>query len=90
MFLDVIDYVNNKKGKISMVKATISNETKREAFAKLGAKKIAGGVCSTNKVVNGLVLEGYELLASGVCSDVKVKNNELNNIFVFAKQKEVA
>ncbi len=73
-----------------MVKATISNETKREAFAKLGAKKIAGGVCSTNKVVNGLVLEGYELLASGGCSDVKVKNNELNNIFVFAKQKEVA
>ena len=73
-----------------MINQTISNETKREAFAKLGAKKIAGGVCSTNKVVNGLVLGSYTLLASGTCSDIKIKNNELDNVIVFAKQKEVA
>ncbi|MBR5154733.1 MAG: hypothetical protein IKW58_03315 [Alphaproteobacteria bacterium] len=73
-----------------MIKATISNETKRNAFAKLGAEKIASGVCSTNKVVNGLVLDGYELLASGVCSDIKINNNEQTNIIMFAKQKEVA
>ena len=88
--LDVIYCVNNKKGKISMVEATISKETKRNAFAKLGAERIASGVCSTNKVVNGLVLDGYKHLASGVCSDIKIKNNELTNIIMFAKQKEVA
>ena len=90
MILSVIYCVNNKKGKISMIKATISNDTKRNAFAKLGAEKIASGVCSTNKVVNGLVLEGYEVLASGVCSDIKIKNKELTNIIMFAKQRDVA
>lgn len=73
-----------------MIKATISNETKREAFAKHGAERIARGECTTNKVVNGLVLDGYELLATGMCSDIKIKNRELDNIIMFAKQKEVA
>jgi len=79
-----------RKEKISMIKTTIKNETKRNAFAKLDAKKIAGGVCTTNKVVNNLVLEGYTLLASGVCSDIKIKNNELDNVIVFTKHREVA
>ena len=29
----------------NMIKATISNETKRNAFAKAGGRKIAGGIC---------------------------------------------
>lgn len=73
-----------------MIKATISKESKRDLFASNGAERIARGKCTTNKVVNGLVLEGYEVLATGMCSDIKIKNKELDNIIMFAKQKEVA
>ncbi len=73
-----------------MIKATISKKTKRDEFASSGAERIARGSCTTNKVVNGLVLEGYSLLASGFCEDVKIKNKELDNLIIFAKQKEVA
>ena len=79
-----------RKEKINMVKSTISKNTKREAFAKLGATKIATGVCGTKRVVNGLVLGSYTLLASGTCSDIKIKNNELDNVIIFTKQKKVA
>lgn len=74
---------------ISMIKATISNSTKRAAFAKAGGKKIAGGNCSTNATVRGLVLNNYKVIASGLCSD-KQKSFDLNNIIAFNKQKEVA
>ena len=73
-----------------MIKATISNKTKRDAFASLGAKSIARGECTTNNVIKGLVLDGYEVLASGMCSDLKIKNKELDNVIIFTKQKEVA
>ena len=73
-----------------MVKSTISKKTTSEAFAKLGATKIATGACGTKRVVNGLVLGSYTHLATGTCSDIKIKNKELDNIIVFAKQKEVA
>ena len=73
-----------------MIKATISEKTKRDAFASLGAERIARGKCTTNKVINGLVLEGYEVLATGMCSDLKIKNKELDNVIIFTKQKEVA
>jgi hypothetical protein len=73
-----------------MIKATISKESKRDLFASHGAERIARGKCTTNKVVNGLVLEGYEVLATGMCSDIKIKNKELDNVIMFAKQKEVA
>ena len=73
-----------------MIKATISEENKRNTFTKPGAKSIARGSFSTNKKMRGLVLEDYEVLASGLCSYEKIKNNELNNLVVFAKQKEVA
>ena len=73
-----------------MVEATISNESKRSAFAKLGAEKIASGVCSTNKVVNGLVLSECSHLAGGICSDIKEKSKKLTNTIIFAKQKEIA
>lgn len=73
-----------------MIKATISEKTKRDAFASLGAERIARGKCTTNRVINGLVLEGYEVLATGMCSDLKIKNKELDNVIIFTKQKEVA
>ncbi len=72
-----------------MIKATISNNTKREAFAKAGGKKIAGGSCTTNTAVRGLVLDNYKVIASGVCDD-KQKSFDLNKIIAFNKQKEVA
>lgn len=72
-----------------MIKATISNNTKRDAFAKKGGKKISGGLCSTKQVVRGIVLDNYKILSSGTCSDKK-NNFDLNNIIAFKKQKEVA
>ena len=73
-----------------MVKSTISKNTTSKEFSKFGATKIATGTCGTKRVVNGLVLGSYTHLASGICSDIKIKNKELDNIIVFAKQKEVA
>lgn len=73
----------------SMIKATISNETKREAFAKAGGKKIAGGFCSTQTAVRGLVLNNYKVIASGTCYEQKNSLN-LNNVIAFKKQREVA
>ncbi len=74
-----------------MIKATIKNETKRNAFAKAGAKKIAGGLCSTKKKLScGVILNQYKVIATGVCSDREIKH-ELNNVLLFNKnQKEVA
>lgn len=72
-----------------MIKATISNETKRNAFAKAGAKKIASGYCSTKPSFRGLVLEGYKTIASGVCSD-RAQDVDLGKVILFNKQKEVA
>ena len=40
----------------NMIKATISNETKRNAFAKAGGRKIAGGICVSKAAVRGLVI----------------------------------
>ena len=72
-----------------MIKATIKNETKRNAFAKAGGKKIASGVCSDGSILHDLVLDSYKPLATGVCAD-KVLKNDLSNIILFSKQKEVA
>ncbi len=72
-----------------MIKTTIKTETKRNAFAKAGGKKIAGGVCVSRKVVRGLVSDNYGLLANGVCTDKKL-NNDLSNVILFNKQREVA
>ncbi len=74
-----------------MIKATINNETKRNAFAKAGAKKIAGGLCSTKKKLScGVILNQYKVIATGICSDREIKH-ELNNVLLFNKnQKEVA
>ena len=74
-----------------MIKATIKNETKRNAFAKAGAKKIAGGLCSTKKKLScGVILNQYKVIATGICSDREIKH-ELNNVLLFNKnQKEVA
>lgn len=72
-----------------MIKATISNITKREAFARAGGKKIAGGTCSQKAIVRGLVLNNYKIIASGTC--VEQKNRfDLNNVIAFKKQREVA
>lgn len=72
-----------------MIKATISNITKREAFARTGGKKIAGGTCSQKAIVRGLVLNNYKIIASGTC--VEQKNSfDLNNVIAFKKQREVA
>lgn len=72
-----------------MIKATISNETKRNTFAKAGAKKIATGNCLTKHAHRGVVLNNYKLIATGVCSDME-NNIKLNNIIAFRKQREVA
>lgn len=72
-----------------MIKTTVSNETKRNIFAKANAKRIATGKCSSKPVVNGLVLDNYKLLASGKCFDKKIKN-EFNNVIVLNNQREVA
>lgn len=88
MILDVISYVNNKKGK-NMINKTISNETKRNTFAKANAKRIARGTTSTKRTIRGLVLDNYKVLATGTCSTIKL-NKELNNVLIFNKQREVA
>jgi len=75
---------------ISMIKATISNETKRNSFAKAGGKKIATGNCLTKRTHRGIVLNNYKLIATGVCSDMEKNNFNLNNIIAFRKQREVA
>lgn len=72
-----------------MIKATINNETKRNAFAKAGGKKIASGICVSKAVVRGLVISNYKTLATGICSDKAIKH-DLNNVILFKKQKEVA
>ncbi len=72
-----------------MIKATISNTTKRETFAKAGGKKIAGGTCSTKTAVRGLVLNNYKIIASGTCTEQK-NSFDLNNVIAFKKQREVA
>ncbi len=73
-----------------MIKATIKNETKRNIFAKAGAKKIAGGFCSTKKSLScGVILDQYNLIAAGNCYDKEIKQ-DLNNVLLFKKQKEVA
>lgn len=72
-----------------MIKATIRNTTKRETFAQAGGKKIAGGTCSTQTVVRGLVLNNYKIIASGTCVEQENKF-DLNNIIAFKNQKEVA
>ena len=77
-----------RKEKYIMIKST-TNETKRNLFAKANPKKIATGVCKSKRTVRGLVLDNYKLLATGTCVDRKI-NNELNNVIVFNKQKEVA
>lgn len=73
-----------------MIKATIKNETKRNTFAKSGAKKIAGGFCSTKKKLScGVILNQYKVIATGICSDREIKH-DVNNVLLFKKQKEVA
>ena len=73
----------------NMIKATISNETKRNAFAKAGGRKIAGGIRVSKAAVRGLVISNYKTLATGICSDKEIKH-DLNNVILFKKQKEVA
>ena len=75
---------------INMIKATIKNETKRNIFAKAGAKKIAGGFCSTKKRLScGVILDQYKVIATGTCLDKEIKQ-DLSNVLLFKKQKEVA
>lgn len=71
-----------------MIKATIK-ETKREIFARSGAKKIATGMSRTGKNVNGIILDHYKVIATGKCLDKQI-HAELNNVLMFKKQKEVA
>lgn len=74
----------------SMIKATISNETKRNAFAKLKAKKIAGGFCASKQNIRGLTLDKYKHLGGGTLSLQNNKNQTLENVIIFTKPKEVA
>jgi hypothetical protein len=83
-----IYYVNNKKGQ-SMIKATIKSKTKRSTFAQAGGKKIAGGTCSDRKTIRGLVLNNYKVIASGTCRNYE-QNNNLDNVLLFKKSREVA
>ena len=74
-----------------MIKATISNEPKRTAFAKANPKRIARSKCSLHPTLRGgLVLNNYKLIASGKCTLQKI--NTLDNVIQFTKQqqKEVA
>jgi hypothetical protein len=73
-----------------MIKATISNETKRNAFAKLGAKKIAGGTCAYKPSIRGLTLDKYKSLGSSICTLQKNNDKNLENIIIFSHPKEVA
>ena len=66
-----------------------TNETKRNIFAKANPRKILSGVCKSKRTVRGVVLDNYKLIATGTCYDKKL-NNELNNVIIFNKQKEVA
>lgn len=73
----------------SMIKATISNTTKRNAFAKAGGRRIARGTCQESPIVRGsIVLKNYKLLGSGTCTEMQL--NPKNNVFLFSKEKEVA
>lgn len=74
----------------SMIKATISNNTKRNAFAKLGAKKIAGGTCVSKPSIRGLTLDNYKLIGSGTYSLQNNKKQTFDNVIIFNKPKEVA
>lgn len=71
-----------------MIKATISNnETKRNAFAKANAKRIARSKCSLQPVVRGgLVLNKYKTIASGKCDLQKI--NTVDNVILFTKQQQ--
>lgn len=74
-----------------MIKATISNETKRQTFAKANAKRIARSKCDLKPVLRGgLVLSNYKLIASGKCELQKI--NTIDNVILFTQQqqKEVA
>ena len=72
-----------------MIKATISNKTQRNAFAKLGAKKIAGGTCTYKQNIRGLTLDKYKHLGGNTCTLQNNKNN-LENVIIFSQTKEVA
>ena len=70
-----------------MIKATISNETKRNAFAKNNAKRIARSQCSLKPVTRGgLILNNYKVIASGTCYLQNVQNKD--NVILFAKQQQ--
>jgi len=71
----------------SMIKATISNETKRNTFAKANAKRVARSKCSLKPVLRGgLVLNNYKLIASGTCTLQKI--NTMDNVILFTKQQQ--
>ena len=72
-----------------MIKATISNETKRNAFAKLRTKKIAGGTCANKLNIRGLTLDKYKHLGGNTFTVQNNKNN-LDNVIIFSQSKEVA
>ena len=75
-----------------MIKATISNETKRNSFAKANPQRIARSKCALHPVVRGgLVLDNYKIIASGKCELQKI--NSVDNVILFTtkqQQKEVA
>ena len=74
----------------NMIKATISNTTKRNAFAKLGAKKIASSTCTSKQNIRGLTLNNYKVIGSGMCTLQNNKNQTLDNIIAFNKTNKVA
>ena len=69
-----------------MIKATISNEPKRVAFAKANPKRIARGKCTQQPTLRGVVLNGYKVIASGRCTLQKI--NTLDKVIQFTKQQE--
>jgi len=72
-----------------MIKATISNEPKRTAFAKANAKRIARSKCTLQPTLRGVVLNDYKVIASGRCTLQKI--NTLDKVILFTEQqKEVA
>ena len=62
----------------SMIKATISNSTKRNAFAKAGGHRIARGTCQESPIVRGIVLKNYKLLGSGTCTEMQLNQTKDN------------
>ena len=72
-----------------MIKTTITKDTLRNKFARSGAKKIGTGKCIVRPTVNCIVLNNYSSLGFGENSDKKINNN-INNVILFKKQKEVA